>query len=172
MCDPLTASAVATAGLSIGQAGLAYAGQNQASQTAGRYANLNYAQARETASIRANQQDQAQSEDAFDTAIAGAKAQGDIVASASDLGASPGSIAHSLNSAMFGLGRQATAEAINDNNQRLQLGQDLIGADNARRNTIASNPKGSPISLALGVGKGVLSGYNTYTKGLNKRVGG
>lgn len=168
MCDPLTISAVATAALSIGSSVLEYQGTREAYAQNQAMANYNYALDRETLGRKAVELDQAKSENAVDTAIAAARAQGDIAASASEQGLSSGSIIRAVNASMFGLGRDYSAEQINDQSQRVQLAADARGAEIARRNQIAQRPKASKAGLAIGVGKGLLSGFNTFAAGAPK----
>lgn len=158
MCPPVIAAA--TSALAIGGEVMNYVGQNQLYHANMTAANLNYAQAKETADQKYVQLDQAKSENAVDTAITAAQAGGAIAASASDQGLGNQSIVGAINAAQFGIGRQATTEDINDSNARQQVSRDLTGAEINRQSQIAQHPHGSPIALALGIGKGILSGYN------------
>lgn len=164
MCDPVLGLAIASFALSAGTAAVGYIGQNQQAKAAGKVANLNYARERDLVGAQSRQIDQAQSEEAFDTAITRARAQGDIAASASVSGLAPNSIAAQVNQEAFGLGRNVTLSERNRNNQRLQLGTNLEGADLTRQSTIANNPKASAISLALGVGKAGVDAATSYKK--------
>lgn len=164
MCDPLTAAVVASTVLSIATATASFVGQNEQAKNAKTIANLNYARESDAVGAQSRQQDQAQSENVFDTALAGIQAQGDITASASDQGLAPTSIAHSINASMFGLGRNASLEEKNANNRRLQLGTDLEGAGISRQASIAEHPKGSLITLGLQSASAIASGAGTLAK--------
>jgi hypothetical protein len=153
---------IATAALAVGQAVTTHIGTNQAYSANKQAANYNYANDLTTLGQKRVELDQARSENAFDTAIATAREQGRIVASATDQGLAPTSITQQLNSAMFGIGRQAMAEDTNDQNARIQLAQERTGADIRRQSQINSKPRSSGVQLALGVGQGLLSGANTY----------
>lgn len=164
MCDPLTATVVIGTALSVASAGATYIGQNEAHAQATQNANLNYANKRDTISAQANQLDQQKSENAFDTALTSIQSEGTIAANASEQGLAPTSIAHSINASMFGIGRNATVEEKNDQNQRLQLGTNLQGAAIQRQSDIAKTPGGSLITLGIGTGKALVGGYGDYTK--------
>lgn len=160
MCDPITATAVATAALSVGQAVATHVGTNQAYHANEKAANYNYANDLTTLEQKRVELDQNRSENAFDTAIATAKEQGRIAASASDQGLGAVSIVGALNAGMFGIGRNAEVEDINDSNARLQLAQERTGADIRRQSQINSKPRSSALQLALGVGQGIMDGVN------------
>jgi len=159
MCDPVTIG-LTTAALSIASTVTGYIGQNQAYEANRQASNLNYAREMEAVGRQQVQLDKKASENAFDTAIATVRAQGDISASASDRGLSTQSIAQQLNATMFGIGRQATAEDINDQSVRDNLAASKTDADLRRQSQINSVQKGSALSLAIGIGQGALSGVN------------
>lgn len=161
MCAPI-AIAAATAALSVGSAVVQHIGTNQAYQANKLAANFNYANDLQNLGQKRVELDQERSENAFDTAIATAKEQGRIAASATDQGLAPTSIVQQLNASMSGIGRQAGVEDTNDQNARIQLAQEATGADIRRQSQINSKPRSSGIQLALGVGQGVLSGFNAY----------
>ncbi len=159
MCDPISIGA-ATAALAVGTAVADHVGTNQAYEANRQAANYNYANDLTTLGQKRVELDQQKSENAFDTAIATARENGRIAASAGDQGLGSSSIVQQLNSGMFGIGRQAGAEDLNDRNTRIQLAQETTGADIRRQSQINSKSRSSGVQLALGVGKGVLSGVN------------
>ena len=161
MCDPLTIAA-ATAALSVGQTVMTHIGTNQAFQANKRAAHLDYANRFNVTEQQRQQLDAERSEKAFDTAIASIQSEGRISASASDLGLSSGNILSTINADMFGLGRQDSIDALNDQNARNQISNERRGAEIARNSKIASAPRSSGLALVLGVGKGVLEGAGAY----------
>ena len=164
MCNPAIAIGAATAALSIGQSVTQYAGQNAAAKQNEQIANLNYANQEQTIAQKAVQLDQEKSERTFDSAISSIQSQGAIANSASDQGLGASSIVQAINAGQFGIGRQDSVADINDQNARQQLGNESAGADITRRSTIMQKQPGNPISLALGVGQGVLSGITAANK--------
>lgn len=162
MCDPISIGAV-TAALSVGQAVLSYEGQRQAYNVNEDAANLNYAQEINVNEQKRVQLDAERSEKAFDTAITAAQAEGRIAASASERGLGSSSIIQAINADMFGIGRQASVEGLNDQNARNQLALERGGAEISRASSINSMQKPGALSLVLGVGQGVMKGVNAYT---------
>lgn len=162
MCDPLTIG-IATAALSVGSAVVEHIGTNQMAKATETAANLDYANRVNVINQQAVQLDQEKSARAEDTAIAAAQAEGRIAASAADRGLGYSSISQALHSEMFGLGRQDSIANLNDLNQRAQLANEQQGAAIAREAKIASAPKSGLLNLGLGVGKGVMSGFNAYS---------
>ena len=168
MCGPAAVGAAA-GGLAITEAVMTHIGTNQAYKANKQAANYNYANDRTNIGQKQVELDQEGSENAFDTAIATAREQGRITASASDQGLGSQSIISSINAGMFGIGRQAEVERINDQNSRIQLAQDLTGADIRRQSQINSKPRSSGAQLALGIGKGILSGVQAGNGAAGKK---
>lgn len=161
MCDPITIGA-ATAALSIATTTVGYIGQGQAYKANETAANINYARDQDAAGRQQVQLDKKASENSFDTAIAQLQAEGDIAASATDRGLGTSSIVQSLNASMFGIGRQATAESINDRSARQNIAESRTDAQVRRQSQINSLSKPSSLSLVLGIGQGALAGANAY----------
>ena len=159
MCDPVSIG-IATFALGSAQAITSHIGQNQAYKANEQAANYNYARENEAVMRQSVQLDKEQSESAFDTAIAGIRAEGDIVASASDRGLGSSSIAQQLNASMFGLGRQATIEDANFRTQRGNLASSRTDAELRRQSQINSKTKSGALNLALGIGGAGLQGFN------------
>ena len=170
MCDPATIGLV-TFGLGALQTGLSYVGQNQAAKANEKSANLTAANEFNTRQQQATELDQAKSERAVDTAITTAQSEGAISASASERGLGSQSLIQSLNASMFGIGRNASIEDLNDQNQRVQLGNEATGSEIRRQSRINSVQKGNPLSLVLGVGGAALSGATAYSNA-GGRLGG
>lgn len=162
MCNPALAIAAAGAALQIGQSVVQYKGQQFQSEQAATYANLNYANRYNIVQQQGTQLSEERSQKAMDSAIAAAQSGGRISASAADMGFSGASLEQSLNADLFGLGRQSESEAINDRNQREQLGNELTGAGIERASTIASHPKPSSLGLVLGIGQAVTQAAGSY----------
>lgn len=101
-------------------------------------ARLAFANTAETINKQAAQIDAQQSENIFDNAVKSQQTQSSIVASASDSGVGPSSLAHALNAADFADDRQATLQDINSQNERQQLGDQLTAASRTEFNTIQS----------------------------------
>ncbi len=159
MCDPVSIG-VATATLAVGSNLASAAGQNKLSSANAQAANLTYANQHNTLAQEAVQLDQERSEKAFDTAVTSIKSEGEIAASATDQGLSATSITQALNASMFGIGREASVDDINDENQRQQLANQDRGNQINRQAQINRVPKAGLLSTALGVGQGILSGVN------------
>jgi multidrug efflux pump subunit AcrA (membrane-fusion protein) len=162
VCDPVTIG-IATAALAVGGAVMDHVGTNQAYHANELAANLNYAQQSNTLGRKAVELDQAKSEDAADTAIATARAQGEISASASDQGLGAPSVSSALHASMFGIGRQASIADLNDANARAQIAAERQGANLSRQSQIASKSRSSLLQLGLGVGGGILKGVSAGT---------
>ena len=162
MCNPMLAIAAATSVLSIGSSIVERAGAKQAYNANVTAANLNYAQQQNVINQKASQIDQNASERVFDSAITRQQAEGRIAASATSQGLAPTSIIQALNADMFGIGRQDAVATANDNNSRAQLINEQQGAIIERQSQINRVAKPSGLSLALGIGKGVLAGANAY----------
>lgn len=161
MCDPLTLG-IATATLAVGQVAMQAIGQNQLADSTRQAANLNYAEASNTAQQKAMQLDQEKSQTAEDTAIATARSQGAIANSASAQGLGAASISSAIHADMFGIGRQQSLADLNDTNARAQLAQEARGAAISRDTAIASAPKASVLGVGVGLGSAVLSGFNSF----------
>lgn len=161
MCEP-TLIAAATFALGATEAVSSYVGQNQLHRQATQTANYNFAREQDALTRQDTQLQQERSEAALDTAIATARAQGAISASASDFGTAPSSLAHQLNASLFGIGRQVTLDDINFRNQRRELQERRTDAEIRRQNTIAAHPSASSASLLLGLGKAGLGAYKSY----------
>jgi cell division protein FtsL len=157
--------------LAIGQAGATYVGQKQAYSSNVTASNLTAANEYNILEQKRVQVDQERSESALDTAIAAAQSQGRITASASEQGLSNTSLIQALNADMFGIGRQASIESANDQNQRNQLSNESQGVELDRRARIASVSKPSGLSLVLGIGQGALGGISAY-QGAGGRIAG
>lgn len=125
-------------------------------------ANYNYANRMDILGQQRVQLDQAKSENAFDTAIAGLKAQGRIASEGASGGWAASSTIGALNADMFGLGREAGTEDIKDQNQRVQLGNEATGAAIARTSQINSKAHDSGLALALGIGGDFVKGASSY----------
>lgn len=167
MCNPAFIAA-GQAALSIGQQAVQFIGQKQQAHVARTYANLNYANRYNIVQQQSGQLDQEHSEKALDSAIVAAQAGGRISASSADLGYSGASLEQAINADLFGIGRQESADAVNERNARTQLGNELTGARIERASTIARNPGPSTAGLVLGIGKSVLdagSSYASMTRG-------
>lgn len=158
MCDPLTIGA-SVALLSVGSSVMQHIGTNQAYKANQLAANLSYANESDIIGQKAGQLDQEKSETAEDTAIAAAQAQGSIAASAADQGLGAASISQSLHASMFGIGRQQGIADLNDSNARAQLSNEKRGNSISRQSQIASKSRSSLAELGIGVGKGVMSGF-------------
>lgn len=161
MCDPVSIG-IATFALGTAQAVSTQVGMNQAYEANRQAANYNYARDIEAANRQDSQLQQEHSQQVLDTAIAGLKARGDISASAADMGLAPSSISHQLNAGMFGLGRQATIEDKNFQNQRIEIANSRTDADIKRQSQINSKSKSNAAMLALGIGSSALQGVNSY----------
>lgn len=162
MCDPITMAA-ATFAVGAGQAISSYVGQKQAYKANVVASNLNFANQYNIEQQKHGELDQQKSENAFDTAIATVRAQGSVAAGAASMGLSQGSIVQALNADSFGIGRQAGAEDTNDANQRVQLSNELQGADIERQSQISKVSKPGLADLALGIGAAGLKGASAYT---------
>ena len=159
MCDPMTIGA-ATMALSAASSVMGHVGTNQAYAANEDAANLTFARDTDALNRQKTQLDREGSERALDTAIASLAAQGEISASASSSGLSSSSLIRSVNTEMFGIGRQATAEDINDRGQRVELANRRTDADLNRQNRIRSAPKSSLLELGVNIGGAALSGMN------------
>lgn len=161
MCDPITIAA-ATFALGTTQAVAQHIGTNNIYEANRQASNYNFARETEAINRQDSQLQQERSQQAMDTAIATLKAQGDISASAGDMGLSGTSIARQINASMFGIGRQATTEEINFRNQRVELASSRTDAEIRRQSQINSKPRSSVGMLALGIGEAGLSATNAY----------
>lgn len=170
MCGPAAvpiAIGVATAALAVGSAVVSHVGQNQLAKANEHAADLNYANRRTVIGEQTNQLDQEASQRVEDSAITSLKAEGEIVNSAGEMGYAPTSITQAINASMFGIGRQDSVAATNDNNQRQQLAAGLEGADISRQTQILQHGKSSWAELGLGIGNGVLKGVNAGVSAKN-----
>lgn len=161
MCDPLTISAITTT-LAVGQQVAQYQGAKAQAAGARQAANLNYAQQWNVTEARREQLDSEASEKSLDTAIAALQSEGRIAASASESGYSSGAIIEAINADMFGLGRNAEIDAVNDRNARNQLANERMGAAITRSSALANNKGPSSLSLVLGLGQAVAGGVKDY----------
>ena len=162
MCDPVSIG-IATFALGTTQAVATHAGMSQQYEANKLAANYNYAREQEAISRQDVQLQQEHSQQVLDTAIAALKARGDISASAADMGLAPSSISHQLNAGMFGLGREATIQDKNFQNQRTELANSRTDAALKRQNQINSKPKSNAATLALGVANSGLQAVNSYS---------
>lgn len=159
MCDPLTIG-VGVALLGAAQTVTEHIGTNAAYKANKQAANYSYARDTEAINRQDSQLQAEHSESAFDTAIAIAGESGRISASASESGLGSSSIASQLNAAMFGAGRQATAEDINFRNTRAEIASSRTDAELRRQAQINSKPRSGTLSLAIGLGQDAMSGFN------------
>jgi N-acyl-D-aspartate/D-glutamate deacylase len=162
MCDPISIGA-ATFLVGAGQTISSYLGQQAAYKENKVAANLNYANQHDILEQRRVQLDQQKSENALDTAIATVRAQGEVAAAAGSMGLSSSSIVQALNADMFGIGRQAMAEDTNDQNQRIQLSNELRGAEISRVSQIGKVTKPGLLDLGLGLAGDALKGVGSYS---------
>ena len=162
MCDPITIAA-ATFAVGAGQAVSGYFGAQEAYKANKQAANLSAAYQHDVIQQKSIQLDQEKSEKALDTAIATVRAQGQVAASASAMGVAPSSIVGAINADMFGIGRQAMADETNDRNARLQLSNELRGAEIERVSKINSVAKPGVLDLALGIAGAGLKGVDAYS---------
>lgn len=162
MCDPVTISAAALFALQAGSQVAGHIGTNQAYKANQQAANYSFARDTEAINRQDAQLQAENSERSFDTAIAIAKDQGAIAASAATQGLAAGSIASQLNAGMFGIGRQATAEDVNFRNQRQEVANSRTDAELRRQNQINSRPRSGALQLALGIGEAAASSYSSY----------
>jgi hypothetical protein len=170
MCGPLAVGGL-SALLAVGQTVSGYIGQKQAYNSNVIASNLTAANESNILDQKRVQIDQERSESVLDTAITAAESQGRISASASERGLSNTSLIQALNADMFGIGRQASIESANDQNQRNQLSNEKQGVELDRRSRIASVSKPSGLSLVLGIGQGALGGISAY-QGAGGRIAG
>lgn len=159
MCDPLSIG-VATFALGATQAVSSYVGQNAMAKANKEAANYNYAREIDAVNRQDSQLQQENSQQHFDTALTSLKARGDIAASASDMGLSSSSLISQVNANMFGVGRQASIEQRNFDNQRYELANSRVDADVRRVSQINKVPKATVASLVLGIGQAGLSAVN------------
>jgi hypothetical protein len=159
MCDPVSIG-VTTAALAVGTQVAGAVGQNKAAGANQTAANLTFANQQDTLRQQAVQIDQESSQKSFDTAITAIQSEGSIAASAGEQGLAPTSITQALNASMFGIGRQATADNVNADNERRQLTNQARGNDINRVSQISKVRKASTVGLLLGVGNGIMSGVN------------
>lgn len=162
MCDPVTIGAI-TLALSSAQAVATHVGTNQAYAANEDAANLTFARETDALNRQQTQLDKERSESVLDTAISTLQAQGAIAASASSSGLSSGSLIRSINTSMFGIGRNATAEEINDRSRRQELATSRTDAELRRQGQINSAPRSSLLELGLNLGSSALQGYNSYS---------
>lgn len=161
MCDPVSIG-IATFALGATQAVATHVGMNQQYEANRQAANYNYAREQEAINRQYSQLQQEHSQQVLDTAITALKARGDISASAADMGLAPTSISHQLNASMFGLGREATIQDKNFQNQRVEIANSRTDAELKRQNQINSKPRSNAAMLALGIGNSALQGFNSY----------
>lgn len=165
MCNPILL-AITTAAFSVGSSYVAYQGQKQQAEAAQQAANLNAAQQNNVLSQKSSQTESQASEKNFEDTIQGVRKEGMIVASASERGLDATSATQLTGVNAFEVGRVHSIEEANLQDQRQQLSNEGTGIELTRESTIAANQGPNPLSLALGIGSGVLSGfgaYNTYS---------
>lgn len=167
MCAPLVAAlpmimAATSAGAAGAQSIFGFLGQNAAAAANERSANLAYAQASNEAGQEAVQVDQRQSENTVNAIIQSVAQRGKISASASSLGSGGETVAAESNAADFEAGRWLSVQDQNSTNQRLQITNQLKGADLQRRGQIMSVQPASPLSLVMGLAGAALKGANAY----------
>jgi hypothetical protein len=164
MCDPVSLGLIAAATFAVGAASdiSQYMGEKQAYKVNQQVANLNYANNANIIQQKRVQLDQEKSEKAVDTAITTVRAEGAVSAAAGSMGLSSSSIVQAINADMFGIGRQFTADETNDQNQRLQLANELSGADIERRGKIASVSKPGLGTLGIAIAGDAVKGVGTY----------
>ncbi len=170
MCGPL-ALAGASMALGIGQSAMQFMGQNAAYAANERAANEQYAATSNAVSQQAEQVNAKQSEDTLTNAVAAAQGYGRIAASATTMGAGPSSAGNAMNAEGVTAGRRQGITDLNANNARMQLGQELKGADLRRVSTINSVQPGNIASLALGIAGSAMGGGRTYYASGGKNLG-
>lgn len=161
MCDPVSIG-IATFALGATEAVSTHIGTNRAYEANRQASNYNYAREADAIARQDNQLQQEHSQQVLDTAIASLRSQGSIAASASDMGLSGGTLVQQINAGMFGLGREASIQDRNFNNQRVELANSLTDAELKRQNQINSMSKSNFAQLALGVSKAGLQAVGSY----------
>lgn len=168
MCDPVS---IGTAALMALTTVTEHIGTNQAAAATEQAANIDFA--RESDALARDQVslDQEKSEKAFDTAITAARSKGDIFTFGADTGASSTSLAQQLNASMFGIGREATADDINDTNARVEIANRRGDAQVRRQSRINSAPRSSTLSLLIGLGTAGVQGASMNAKRPSNKEG-
>lgn len=161
MCDPVTIGA-ATLALSATQSVMTYIGTNQAYAANKEAANIDYAREQDALGRQQTQLQQENSEAAFDTALATLKAEGGVAASASSRGLAQSSVIRAVNSEMFGIGRQRTAEQQNFRARNVELANSRTDAAVRRQSRINSAPRSSILQLGVNLAGDALSGAGAY----------
>lgn len=163
MCDPLSISAVTTA-VSMASAGMAYIGQNQQAAANQQAANVAYAQNENSAQQRYTQIGQEQSENTVNAAIARAKAQGGVSASASSFGFGEDTTGRLSQAADFASGRQLSLMDVNSENQRVATGDQEQANWLNRQSQINSVMPGNPLALGVNLAGDAAKGAADYSK--------
>lgn len=165
MCDPITAIAVlstATAAVGVASAVSQYQGQKEAYSDNKEAANLGYAANENVAAQKGMQISQEQSQNTLQAAIARAKAEGRVSASASSFGGTYTTAARDVAGVDFQVGQQLGVANINTQNQRLALADQETSNWYDRQNQINSVAKASPAQLGIGIASAALQGASTY----------
>ena len=173
MCDPLSIG-IATATVGAASSIMGFEGANQASHANANAANLQASNTYNALGEQESQIDAQQSENSVSALIARTQAQGRISASASSFGTGGATTAELSNATDNEAGRSLAIENLNSQSQRLQVQNQMQGAEITRRNKIASVPAGNPLSLVLGIAKAGLQGSSFYasTQGRFGAAGG
>jgi hypothetical protein len=162
MCDPVSI-AVTTAAVGAASSYMGFQGATQQAHANANAANLQASSTYNALGEQEGQIDAQQSENTVSALIDRAKAQGSISASASSFGTGGSTTTALANAADNEAGRALSVEDLNSQSQRLQVQNQLQGADITRRNKIASMPAPSPLTLVLGMAKAGLQGTSAYT---------
>lgn len=163
MCSPQTASAIGQFS-PVGGAVLGYLGQNAAASANREAANISYAQNENAASQRYTQIGQEQSENTINAAIARARAEGSISASASSMGSDASTTGRQVQAADFATGMQLGRMDINSENQRIATAdQEQVNWLN-RQSQINSVAPQSPLVLGVHLAANAAQAAADYAK--------
>lgn len=162
MCDPLSI-ALTTAAVSAGSATLGFSAEKQQAAGARAAAGQNFALAYNADADRNVQISAQKSENTVDALIAKAQAQGRISASAGSLGIADATVAAQSNAAGFDIGRQASINDLNSQNQGAEVLRDISGAEASRQAKIKANQGPGYLQLVFGLAKAGLQGAGAYT---------
>lgn len=164
MCLPLAALPLALAATSavvgIGSSVASYIGQNQAAHAAQKAANLNYANKANQVATENTRLSNQETQTNVSNAVRAAQSMGEIAASSSSLG-SP-TVHQLIGANLAGLNRARGVTDANAAARRVDLSTELYGAALERNSTIASNPRATLGSLALGIGSSLVNAGTTY----------
>lgn len=161
MCDPATI-AMTTLAVSSASAVAGFAGQQQASAANKTAANIGYGQNYNALQERSTQIDEAQSENTFDAIVSRAAASGRISNTAAAFGTDQATTTQQQNASDFGIGRDASVDDLNYENQRIQVSQGVTNADLQRQSQINRVPKPSVAALGLTLAGDAASAGGTY----------